>query len=148
MARRLSAPPSCRFAERGSRVRRAASLLALLLSMSSFAAPPIAADSSDEELMLLSVRLDSDTVAESMPSYVGSDGVKVRRAGPAGGLGSGTPVRAEDGIAEGWAISENRRFLLHLSSATMSFDGNPTSFAATDVVRRDGDLYVDLRLLS
>src|SRR3954471_18524139 len=98
MARRLSAPPSCRFAERGSRVRRAASLLALLLSMSSFAAPPIAADSSDEELMLLSVRLDSDTVAESMPSYVGSDGVKVPLGELARALALAITVRAEDGI--------------------------------------------------
>lgn len=106
-----------------------------------------AAQRPDEELFLVALRLDSDTLAEALPTRVSSEGVRLPLGEVSRLLQLAISVHPEEGMADGWAISEGRSFLLHRSSGTASFDGKAIQFAPEEVEVDEGELFVDIRVL-
>src|SRR4051812_1042403 len=104
-------------------------------TVASAAQPPPLDDKSDADLMLLSVRVDSEVIAEVLPTALTADGALVPLGELSRDLGFAITVKPDEGLAEGWAFSEQRRFLLHLQSGTASFDGAPIAFGPGDVQR-------------
>lgn len=111
-------------------------------------AAPAVTQRPESDLMLLAVQLDSEVLSEAIPSYVGADGLLIPLRELSSVLGLAITVRQEEGLAEGWAFSEGRRFVLHMGSGIGSFDGTTVSFTDVEVERHPEDLFVDIELFS
>lgn len=150
-----------RFPERGSldgcaslRARLLVSLFCLSFSVLPFAArsqtsveaPPFVSRSEDE-LLILEVRLDQDRLTDSFPAYPTPGGLLVPLGELTRLLGLGLEVDVTAGTASGFVISESRRFELNARSRTVIVAGTEYRFSATDVEVHQDDIYVDTRVL-
>lgn len=102
---------------------------------------------SEEELLILEVRLDQDRLTDSFPAYPTAGGLLVPLGELARLLGLGIEVDVTTGTASGFVISESRRFELNTASRTVLVAGTEYRFGPTDVEVHQDDIYVDTRVL-
>jgi len=129
------------------------SLLALLSCQVPAVAGPVrgeaAAALDESRMMIWEVRLGRQTLTSGMLGILGDDGHVLL---PLGELCERLEFAVETdprrGRADGWFISQSRRFSLDLGDGTASYAGRSDRFSGRDVVAADGEIYVSDRLLS
>ena len=123
-----------------------AAVLALLLSAHYH---PVQAQAfSEYDLLLLDVKLDRQSLAESVTAYQYNGSIVVSLAEAGAALEFPISVDAENGTANGWFISEERRFELSLDTATVVTDGNSINLSPFDAIVFDHGIYVTLDAFS
>jgi len=123
------------------------SVLAFTAQSQTSAEVPPFVSRSEEELLILEVRLDQDRLTDSFPAYPTSGGLLVPLGELARLLGLGIEVDVTAGTASGFVISESRRFELNARSRTVLVAGTEYRFGPTDVEIHQDDIYVDTRVL-
>jgi hypothetical protein len=104
---------------------------------------------SDDELLLLALKLDPFDLDLTLPSYPGPDGGTLVPLGAlAQALDIAIHVDPEAGVAQGFVIQERRRFRLSSTSDSAWVAGAPRPFPSDQVEWQADDAYVDTRLLA
>lgn len=102
----------------------------------------------DANPLVLAVKLDTDTVSETMPGLQKGDEVYL----PIGELSRTLTISIrsdpEKGTASGWVLDESREFMLDTKRGVVSLDGVEKAVAARDIIVEQDDIYVAERVLS
>lgn len=103
----------------------------------------------DDSEIILSILLGRrDVLTEAVIAYVSEDDVLLPLQELAFLLEFPITVSADSRSAEGWFITEDRRFLLDLDAGRAIVNGQPAPYAADKVRALDGEIYVAATLLS
>jgi hypothetical protein len=102
---------------------------------------------SDDDLVLVELRLGRDVLAESLPGYVGTGHLMLPLGQLADALQFPIKVSVKDGRAEGWFLDENNRFSLDASRREVTVGDRRESFSEGMVEVHEDDIYVDTVLL-
>ncbi|HJW09632.1 MAG TPA: carboxypeptidase-like regulatory domain-containing protein [Holophagaceae bacterium] len=110
---------------------------------------PAIVSRSDEELVLLRVRLGLQTLAETMPGYPTSGGEVLLPLGQLCRLLE-IPIRVDltRGVAEGTVGLDAQTFILDLGQRRVSRNGHAESLAKDEAELHEDDLYVSAKSLS
>lgn len=107
-----------------------------------------AAARSEEDLLLLALRIDQLDPDFTLPAYPAGGDTLLPLGALALGLGVGIQVDARAGLAQGFILEEGRRFRLRAGRDTAWVNGAPVAFAPGRIEWHDDDVYVASRLLS
>ncbi len=121
-------------------------LLALGLLLTQPAAQ--AEEFSEFDLLLLDFTLGRDTLAQSVTAYAYKNTIVVSLAEASAALEFPISVDANEGTAEGWFISKDRRFELDIGSATVTIEGEKQTLSPTDAIAYEYAIYVPLDTFS
>jgi hypothetical protein len=145
----------CQYHERGLGLLRHLSILAILFAS---AALPAAAQQSNSkspfverpetDLLLLAVRVNQETVSDSLPAYPVEKGIIVPLGEIARLLDLAIETHVNDGTADGFFIREDRRFQLDTRSATVTIAGRQSTYDRSKVELHQDDIYVATDLLA
>jgi hypothetical protein len=102
----------------------------------------------EEDVLLLEVSLGNLVLAESFPAYRADGGALVPLGELARILSIAVEVDVARGTAEGFLLSEERRFSLRAREASVTISGVESGFDRSRVEVHEDDLYVDAVLLS
>jgi hypothetical protein len=102
----------------------------------------------EAELLLLNLRLGPSILVEAMPAYPVVGGVIVPLGEVCRALDFSIRVDVAAGTADGFFISENRRFALDMKSQRVEVEGKPRRFDSSRIEVHQDDIYVDAQLLS
>ncbi len=105
------------------------------------------AGTSDQDLLILEVRLGSLTLSDGLVAYLHPGGVLLPLGEIAAVLEFPIAVEPEAGVAEGWFLAENRRFSLDLSRREVVVEGVRSTVGTGLAELHSGELYVDSALL-
>ncbi|ASJ75934.1 SPOR domain-containing protein [Granulosicoccus antarcticus] len=100
-----------------------------------------------ENELLLELRLDGERLDLDVLGYQRGEEFLVSLNELANGLGFLIAVDAEQGLAEGWYISEDRFFSLDLQNAVVVSDGQQWPISEGEAVMFEGELYVETKAL-
>jgi len=113
--------------------------------------PPLAklfVERPESDLLLLALRLDRSTLAETLPAYQGRGGVLIPLGEVCRLLGLGVTVDLAHGLASGFFLDERRLFSLDLAGERVFVEGQPKRFDPARIEIHSDDIYVDAELLS
>ena len=102
----------------------------------------------ESELLLFEVRLGQTVLADALPAYPVGGGVVVPLGALTQSLEFAISVDVVTGTAEGFFLSENRRFSLDVGARRASVEGRPAAYDAARIEVHQDDIYVDTQLLS
>jgi hypothetical protein len=102
----------------------------------------------EAELLLLDLRLGQNILVDGMPAYPVAGGVVVPLGTVCQALDFSITVDVAAGTADGFFISENRRFSLEIGSQRVTVEGKPRRFDPLRIEAHQDDIYVDTQLLS
>lgn len=102
----------------------------------------------EEELLLLQVVLDREVLTPTLPAWPTRGGVLVPIGEMARLLSLAVESDVARGAAEGFVISEERRFRLDARAGIVTIAGKEERFDAEQVEIHQDDIYVDTRALS
>jgi hypothetical protein len=127
----------------------AAGLALLLWSSISLAAP---ADSfrvtrPESQLLLVAVRVDRTLFDEALPVYTRGDSTWIPLGALCRFLDLAIEVDPERGQAQGFILSEKRRFALDIPPGTITVENRRHGFDRSRIELHDDDIYVESRLL-
>ncbi|MEO8505737.1 MAG: hypothetical protein ABI609_17715 [Acidobacteriota bacterium] len=137
-----------------TRLLGSAMVAALLACCPSFASAgdvpsgPTVVERPESDVVLLRLRLDQATLADTLPTYENRGSVLVPLGEICRLLGLGISVELARGFASGFFIQERRRFALDLVARTVLVDGKAKRFDLTRIELHRDDIYVDATLLS
>ncbi len=103
---------------------------------------------SDDDLVLVELRLGREVLAEMLPGYVGTGHLMLPLGQVSDALQFPIRVSARDGKAEGWFIDTDNRFFLDMGTREVVFGDRRETFEPDMVEIHDDDIYVDTVLLS
>jgi hypothetical protein len=104
--------------------------------------------SREPEIEILALRLDSHLLTEEMDALRLSGKLLIPLGLLSQSLGFAIAISPEEGIAKGYVLREDRGFLLELASSRLVVGGQSFRLSANQARVHDGDLYVDIDLLS
>jgi hypothetical protein len=143
---------SCRHRDRG--LKRLA-IIAILLATAAFPAlaQPAASrrpfvERPESDLLLLAVKVNQETVSDSLPAYPLDKGIIVPLGEIARLLDLAIETHVNDGSADGFFIREDRRFHLDTTTATVTVQGRQSSYDRSKVEVHQDDIYVATDLLA
>lgn len=110
-------------------------------------AQPQDVERSDDDLLLLSLVLEHEVLAETLPAYPVKDAVLLPLGEVCRQLGLAVEVSPAEGTADGFVISEGRRFHLDAHAHRAVVDGHLVPVPAEAIEQHDEDLFVDARQL-
>lgn len=131
----------------GSFVARLQILLAVICIIFGTRALSAQEQLSPENELLLELRLDGDRVGMDILGYQRGDEFLLSLDELANGLGFLIDVDADNGLANGWYITEGRVFSLDLTRSEVVSEGKSWQIVKGEVVVIGGDLYVDTKAL-
>jgi hypothetical protein len=134
----------------GSRGVLAVLAVGFLLASSAGAAdqqPPFV-ERPEAELLLLAVRLNQETISDSLPAFPLEKNLIIPLGELCRLLDFGIEVRVVDGSADGFFISPDRRFHLDSRTTTVTIAGKQSSYDRSKVEVHQDDIYVSTDLLS
>jgi hypothetical protein len=130
-------------------IRRTAAALVLLLALATPVQAAPAADAGQEEALLVEVRVDQLTLAESLGARPAPDGgLRLPLGELARALGLAIEVQPAAGTASGFVLREDRRFQLDLATGSASLAGRALPVDPEWIDQQPEDLYVDTRELA
>ena len=100
------------------------------------------------EPLILDLRLGKLRLAEAFPAMLSGSSLELPLGDLAQVLDLAITVNDQAGIAGGWFLSEDRLFSLSIARGEVIIAGRKQTFDAALVHVADGDIYVDVRLLS
>lgn len=103
---------------------------------------------SDDELLLLEVRLQGATLSDTFPGYPVKDGVLIPLGELCRMLGLAITTDPLTGKASGFFLSESRTFSLDAGANKVTVEGKAMPFDRSQVEIHPDDIYVDTRLIS
>lgn len=107
-----------------------------------------AASFSVDDELILEVRTDSHILSEGTIGYADPLGAYLPLGELARMLDLAISVDADEGVAEGWILSEDRRFRLDLGGGRIEARGVDPALSPTDAVAREGEIYVRAQVLA
>ena len=103
----------------------------------------------ESELLLLDLRLGPIVLVEGLPAFpAGGGGVLLPLGEVCRAVDFAITVDVTKGSADGFFLSESRRFTLDATTGKVLVEGQPRRFDASLVEIHQDDIYVDSRLLS
>ena len=102
---------------------------------------------SEDDLVLLTIRADGATLAESVPGYADKGMLLLPLGQIAEAIEFPIKIAAADGTANGWFYRENNLFSLDIARAEVTIDGNRQTYDPALVELHEDDIYVDRALL-
>ena len=103
---------------------------------------------SDDDLLLLSVSLDSTVLSQDLEAYQYPGGVLVPLGEVCRLLELPVAASPKDGTADGILPLPNRKFHIDLRTHKASLAGTDLPFDASEAEAHKDDIYIDSRLLS
>ena len=100
------------------------------------------------EPLILELRLGDLRLSDGFPALLSGSSLELPLGDLARALDFSISADAQAGIAGGWFLAENRLFSLSLSRREVTIEGRALTFDPALVHAADGDIYVDVRLLS
>ena len=100
------------------------------------------------EPLILELRLGNLRLSDGFPAMLSGSSLELPLGDLARALDFAITADAQAGLAGGWFLSENRLFSLSLGRSEVVIAGQTKSFDPGLVHSADGDIYVDVRLLS
>lgn len=119
-------------------------LLGITFGTQAFTAP---AQLQLENELLLELRLDGERLVQDVLGYQRGDEFLLSLDELANGLGFLLAVDAEQGMANGWFISEDRLFSLDLQNALVVSEGKQWPLSDGEAVMFEGGLFVETKAL-
>lgn len=147
----------CRRPERGLLPSGAAAVLAFLLAFVAFSAvaqsstsksPNPFVERPETDLLLLAVRVNQETVSDSLPAYPIDKGIIVPLGEIARLLDLAIETRVNEGSADGFFIRQDRLFHLDTRTATVTVGGRQSTYDRSKVELHQDDIYVATDLLA
>ena len=130
-------------------------IVVISIVVSLFAAGGAAAQTGDNrhrlnlrEPLILELRLGNLMLSDAFPAMLSGSSLELPLGDLARALDFPITADAAAGVAGGWFISENRLFSLSMGRKEVVIEGKPSVFDPALVHVADGDIYVDVRLLS
>ena len=119
-------------------------------SSSSTAKKPVVPFStrSEDEVLLVELRLRYQALSQSFPVFPVNGGYLVPLGALCHELDLGVKVDPYQARAEGFVISESRRFVLDVSKQRAELNGVVLPYVASQIEIREDDIYVDTRLVA
>ncbi|HBK55415.1 MAG TPA: hypothetical protein DDZ76_03895, partial [Xanthomonadales bacterium] len=108
------------------------------------AAQPAFVERPDDQLLIVTVMLGSNTLNEGMLSYWDGERLHVPLLEWAESLDIPIEGSVDEGRAEGWFRSESWRFVLDLDTGLLSVNGFDRSREVASIERHISDFYVPL----
>jgi hypothetical protein len=105
------------------------------------------AQTEEPEWFFYAVKLDLRTLQDTLPTIPSGGSCLVPFGELCRTLKLGIQTDPEKGLAEGFFISEKRRFRLDLATGIVEIEGQKRSFDTTRILRRSEDIYIDIRLI-
>ncbi|HXC16260.1 MAG TPA: hypothetical protein VNV60_02350, partial [Holophagaceae bacterium] len=103
---------------------------------------------SEDEVLLVELRLRYQTLSESFPVYPIADGTFIPLGALCHELELGVRVDPIQARAEGFIISESRKFLLDVRAQRVELNGKALPFIPSQIEIHPDDIYVDARLVA
>jgi hypothetical protein len=103
---------------------------------------------SDDDLLILELRLRSFVLADAIEGYIEGGGLLLPLGDFVRALDFPISIEPESGHADGWFLDENRLFALDLRRREVVVEGQRMVLDAALVELHEHDIYVDTRLLS
>ncbi len=103
---------------------------------------------SDDDLVLVALRIGRTTLADGIAGYATKTGVMLPLKQITEALQISIKVVPQEGQAEGWIINEENSFTLDVSRQEAVLKGKRSHFTAEQVEPHADDIYVDSALLS
>lgn len=103
---------------------------------------------SDEEMLLLEMRLGGEILADAMPGYINGSSLLLPLRDVTEVLEFPIGIDAAAGTANGWFIKENKLFYINVHRRTVVVEGRQSKFDPGMVELHPDDIYVDIRMLS
>lgn len=100
------------------------------------------------EQLFLELRLGDLRLSDTFPAMLSGSSLELPLGDLARALDFSITADAQAGLAGGWFLSENRLFSLSLGRKEVIIAGKSSTFDPALVNVADGDIYVDVRLLS
>ncbi|MEP1031426.1 MAG: hypothetical protein ABJI62_17110, partial [Alphaproteobacteria bacterium] len=100
------------------------------------------------EPLILELRLGDLRLSDGFPALLSGSSLELPLGDLARALDFPISADAQAGIAGGWFLAENRLFSLSLGRREVTIEGRALTFDPALVHAADGDIYVDVRLLS
>ncbi|MDB5098487.1 MAG: hypothetical protein JWM80_2908 [Cyanobacteria bacterium RYN_339] len=130
-------------------IRGTAAAVTLLLVLTAPVQAAEAGDAGQEDAILVEVRVDQLTLAESLGARPAPDGgLRLPLGELARALGLAIEVQPAAGTASGFVLREDRRFQLDLGAGTASLGGRALPIDEAWIDRQPDDLYIDTRELA
>lgn len=131
---------------------RTFSALLVLLSAICVAAPvsaaaPLKVVRSDDDLLLISLQLDSVSLSDELEAYMDMKGVFLPLGEVSRLLGLGITVNPDDGTASGFLINESREFVLDIPNQSIRVGGKRLQYDSARLEVHRNDIYVESKLL-
>ena len=102
---------------------------------------------SEENLLILDMKIDNTTLQTAMIGYGSKDCFLLPLGGVSKALDLAVDVDPAKGKAAGWYISEDRTFLLDIEKGTVEIDGQTNRLKPGQVEPAQDDIYVDSKIL-
>ena len=102
---------------------------------------------SEENLLILDMKIDNTTLQTAMIGYGSKDCFLLPLAVVSKALDLAIDVDSAKGKAAGWYISEDRTFLLDIEKGTVEIDGHTNRLKPGQVESAQDDIYVDSKIL-
>lgn len=103
---------------------------------------------SDDEVLLMGLRLRYQTLSESFPGFPVKDGILIPLGALCHELDLGIRVDPQQATASGFVISEDRPFKLDVGRQRIEVGGKTLIYIPGQVEVHPDDIYVDTRLLA
>jgi len=100
------------------------------------------------EPLILELRLGGLRLSDAFPAMLSGSSLELPLGDLARALEFAITADPQAGLAGGWFLAENRLFSLSLGRNEVIVEGRPQTFDPSLVHVADGDIYVDVRLLS
>jgi len=100
------------------------------------------------ESLILELRLGDLRLSDGFFAFLSGSSLELPLGDLARTLDFAISTNAEAGTAGGWFLSENRLFSLSIGRREVTIEGRTRTFDPALVHAADGDIYVDVRLLS
>ena len=102
----------------------------------------------EDDLLILALRLNKETLSEGMSGYWVGKGICLSLGELTRALDFPIKVDPKTGRAEGWFLNEKRRFVLDIKSGTVTLFGKTRPFDRGRVLLHPNAICVELSLLS
>lgn len=128
-------------------VRRRSKRISCFLSLLVLFALPLAAEETNDELLLMAVRIEQEILADAMSAYPRDGSVLLPLGELCRLVQFGIAVDLATQSAEGFFINETRRFRLDAIALQVEIEGVAYAIPRRKLLVLDDDLYVDAKLL-
>jgi len=102
---------------------------------------------SDDDLLLISLQLDTVSLSNELEAYLDMRGILLPLGEVCRLLGLGITVNTDDGTAKGFLINESRQFVLDIPNQSIRVAGKSLQYDSARLEIHHNDIYVESKLL-